>query len=354
MGKNGHYTLESAWEEICKVKHTYNREKLIEIYHLVSPFINKYQDASLVDLTTSQFANDYLPILKKIVKQSAGKKLMLSFVGNPYVGITKSVNWIIWLPTRIGSQAAMSLLRSYIEELEAQTSQTNRHVSTQTNFTEIGDAIPDENPVLVPPNGQIEDKNDSVLVSTASTSPVLVPNDKNDLVPSIQNESSVTSGVGCDPCDVTGDDGFSASDGEMDEIMAECLNNSKVADETPEKPQLNSTFPTATPTASAPDASAPSRPSGPRKLTKGSRRKSFRDSGINLTTAGAWEDSRRAAAAQEDPDLCIIEKEDIKEIELSELEISQFENGDDVFDENDENEAEEDSSDSFIEIPDLE
>ena len=142
MGRNSHYTLESAWDEISKVKAKYNQDKLIELYNLVSPFITKYQDADVKTLSTPEFAVDYLPILRLIVKQSAGKKMLLSFVANPYVGITKSICWMVWLPTRIGSQAAMTILKSYIEELEIQArDQNKKDVSTQTD---------DENEILVP------------------------------------------------------------------------------------------------------------------------------------------------------------------------------------------------------------
>ena len=140
-----------------------------------------------------------------------------------------------------------------------------------------------------------------------------------------------TSGVGCNT------DGFDTSDGEDEEIMAQFLEQS-LSKSTPDKPNLNSTHPMATP-----KMSTERRPSGPRKLTKGSRRSSLKDSGLNLINE--WEDSRRMAQEIQPAENIIHETiaEEIEEIDLTEMEISQFEAGDnDVF---------ETSSDSFVEIP---
>ena len=316
MGKNAHYTVESAWTEISKVKSTYNQQKLIELYHMAVPFIEKYDNAAVTVLSTREFAVDYLPILRLILKQSAGKKFLLSFIANPWTGITRSLSWMIWLPTKVGSHAAMTVLRSYETELELQArGPTINHIATQTDF--------DDPKLLVPDQSKSVDH---------SSIPDLVPNmdqSNSKQTTSQLDDTAATSGIGCNT------DNFSSSDGETDEIMAQFLEKS-LKQETPDKPVLNSTIPMMTPsTASA------RRPSGPRKLTKGSRRQSLKDSGVNLTSVGAWEDSRKARTVDMQPAENIL-AEEIEEIDLTELEISQFENGDDVF---------EDSSDSFVQIP---
>lgn len=326
MNKNGHYTLESAWEEISKVKSKYNQQKLIELYQMSEPFIRKYQDVDVSVLSTPEFAVDYLPILKLILKQSAGKKFMLNFCSNPWVGITKSICWYIWMPTKVGSQAAMTVLRSYVDELELQArGQKQADKQTQT----------DDDFVLVERHSSnllVQNKRDSDsapkpknLVAPILPSPAAENNQNQS-----HNDTAITSGVGCN----TTTDGFSDSDGSTDEIMAEFLEKSRIQNDTPSQPMLNSTFPTKT----------PRRPSGPRKLTKGSRRQSLKDSGVNLTSTGAWEDSRKVQV-QESPEELLV-RDEIEEIDLTELEISNFENGDDdVFN---------DSGESFVEIPDLE
>ena len=326
MNKNGHYTLESAWEEISKVKSKYNQQKLIELYQMSEPFIRKYQDVDVSVLSTPEFAVDYLPILKLILKQSAGKKFMLNFCSNPWVGITKSICWYIWMPTKVGSQAAMTVLRSYVDELELQAhgqKQSDKQTQTDDDFVLVDNHSSN---LLVQnecdPDSAPKSKN---LVAPTIPSPA-AENDQNH----IQNETAMTSGVGCN----TTTDGFSDSDGSTDEIMAEFLEKSRIQNDTPSQPMLNSTFPTKT----------PKRPSGPRKLTKGSRRQSLKDSGVNLTSTGAWEDSRKVQV-QESPEELLV-RDEIEEIDLTELEISNFENGDDdVFN---------DSGESFVEIPNLE
>ena len=123
--------MESAWTEITKVKSTYNQQKLIELYQMAAPFIEKYQEADVKVLSTKEFAIDYLPILRMILKQSAGKKFLLSFVANPWCGITRSICWLIWLPTKVGSHAAMTVLRSY------ETNWSNKHVVQQLKMLQL-------------------------------------------------------------------------------------------------------------------------------------------------------------------------------------------------------------------------
>ena len=363
MGRNSHYTLESAWEEISKVKNKYNQQKLIELYQLASPFVTKYQDADVAVLCTPGFACDFLPILRLIVQQSAGKKFLLSYVANPYIGITKSISWIIWLPTRIGSQAAMSILKNYIVDLEIQARGQNQvHVATQTDDINRHQLLVPSNTVEVVDEpvdiDETADENEPVLVPKSDVN-VLVPNlIKPDLVPKDQNndqnnDSAMTSGIGCG-----GDTEWSSSDGEINDIMANCINNSKVADDTPSQPQLNSTMPASTTAATTPVTTPRTgnrRSEGPRRLTKGSRRNSLRDSGINLASAGSWEDSRRAVQTNDDAEKCILQQsmDEIKEIDMTDLEISQFENGE-AFENIEADENDDNSSDSFVEIPDLE
>ena len=359
MGRNSHYSLESAWEEITKVKSKYNRDKLIAIYQKAAPFVQKYQDTDIKALSTPEFARDYLPILRLIVTQSAGKKFLLTYTANPYIGITKSISWMIWMPTRVGSRAAMTILNSYIEELEQQANGgTIHHASSQADSGVNNENVDDENV----DDENVDDKNvdnGAILVSTSSSIPDLVPvppepillvptcpeNEESGLALTTNNDSALTSGVGCDP-----NDEWSASDGEIDEIMAACIEKSKIAEDTPTQPLLNSTLPAATPQTSGPEqVGPPERSSGPRRLTKGSRRKSFRDSGINLASVGAWEENSRKDKPSTVAEECIAPEDETPPeiINLTDMEISRFENGDDdVF--------EGDSSDSFIEIPDLE
>ena len=329
MGKNSMYTLPEAWEAITKVKSDFNRKKLEEIYHMVSVFIPLYQNKPIKVLLTPHFAQHYLPILRKIIGQSAGKKLLLSFSANPWVGVTKSIQWFIWMPTRVGSKAAMSLLQSYVVELEKQAivpaPKVMCSVKTQTDFPS-------------PPNKQdgddnTDDKNDGKhgdKNTDKNTPPDFVPDatsttmeHQNDDIIS-PNDSAMTSGVAC------GQDtyGFDISDGSgEDMILARALELSKLDDTQDSNPSEGSPIAQASPM----QLSTPARPS---KLTKGSRKTCLKDSGINFSAAGILEESRRARNSRQQSDNI---QPEVDLVDIDDINIV-----DDVFDE------------SWEEIPDLE
>lgn len=358
MGKNSLYTLPEAWEAITKVKSEYNRKKLEEIYHMAAWFIPMYQDKPVQVLLTPHFAQHYLPILRKIISQGAGKKFLLSFSANPWVGVTKSIQWFIWMPTRIGSKAAMNLLQSYITELEKQAIVPHPKVfcsiMTQTDFPSPGVSVTNDTdngnggdddqdnaepmvPELPPSDTDAEPVVPELPPSDDNDPPagslnLFVTNEENDL----QNETAMTSGVACGQ----DSDGFNSSSGSVEDmILARALELSQLDDTT--DPGVHS--PTAQ--ASPMKLSTPARPT---KLTKGSRKSDLKDSGINFTTAGILEASRRERNASRDqsedihPDFTLVEiEETAAEYDLT--------NDDDVFEENEVPEEE-----SWEELPDLE
>ena len=261
MCKNSLFTAEEAYGQIVKVPNTYNRQKLMEIWNLAAEFVQKYDNCHVKVLLSQPFAVDYIPVLRLIIQQSAGKKLILSMVGNPYTGITKNLKWMFWMPTRIGGKSSFSLLQGYLEELEIQARGGTHDLSV-----------------------------DSAVSVLASISEVQDDDEeKNDTADKILND---TSGVGVNT------DGFdeSSSDELENEMMviAEQMRTSKIEETTPVKPSMNSTQPIVenTPKSdlsqSEPDPNQ-NAPSKPRKLTKGSRKGSFRPDGINLNSSGAWE-----------------------------------------------------------------
>ena len=310
MGRNAHYTLEEAWDAISKVKSDFNRQKLIELYNMVAIFVPKYQNKPVAELLTPFFAQDYLPILRKIIGQSAGKKLLLSFTANPWVGVTRCVTWMIWMPTRVGSKAAMTILKSYVAELEKQAivpaPMIRCSIAIQTD------------PVI----------DDKVTGNTITT--VLVPetnNETKDQTENQLNDTAMTSGVACG----LDSDGFTVSDGECEDmILARALELSQLEISEAEK---SAEIQNKTPK----DIRRMSTPAGPRKI-KGSRRESLRDSGINFVEANILEESRRQRLSRQksdniQPDETVVAAQD-------ELQI--IEHDDDVFET------------SWEEIPDLE
>ena len=325
MSRNSHFTLEETWNAIAKVKSQHNRQKLEEIYLLVSNFVPKYQDKPVSVLLTPFFAQDYLPILRKIISQSAGKKLLISFTANPWVGVTKSIQWMFWLPTRIGSKAAMSILHTYVAELEKQAivpvPRIQCSVAVQTDDIGL--------PALLAPSTGDQNENEK-------------PSDSNTF-----DDSAITSGVGCNTStidtSVVDQDGFWVSDGEDEElIIAAALENSRLSNnDSHENPDKQS------PKVKPLSLSTPARP---RKLTKGSRRSNLKDSGINLEREGLLEESRNVPKTSEAAS--VINEEDLASIIYEDevfdwVEIPEVEN-------NEPEEGDEDEGDSFDEIPELE
>ena len=281
MCHNAVFSPEEAWTVISKVKNDYNRAKLIDLWQMCQDFVPKYNNCHISKLLTKSFAMDFLPIVKKMQAQTAGKKLLLSFTGNPYLGITRSIMFYYWMPTKVGSKAAMKVLDIYVEELEAQIkSVTNIDVTVQTDQQSVTNfKSSTSNPIqpadLVQDSGLITDVTDT-------------SGDKIDL--------NVTAGIGLQT------DGFSESDGEIEEAIAGCaheidfelsllkLDVSDLSAETDFRPNLNSTAPvTPAKVECATTIKAPKK----RRLTKGSR--SLKDSGLNLSVSGAWETARDAA-----------------------------------------------------------
>ena len=260
MSRNCHFTLAEAYEAITKVKSDFNRQKLLEIHHMAEWFIPMYQDKPISVLTSHHFAQHYLPILRKIISQSAGKKYLLSYQANPWIGITKSIQWVIWLPTRVGTRAALTLLKAYVVELEKQAIVPMPRImcSVQVQTDPISPALPQ------PVND--EKKGDQSIHD--------------------MNDTGMTSGIGCNTCN----DDFSSSDDEYAKIAAAAQNVSKlsISSEKSENPR--------SPTVTTPIAL--STPAGPRKLTKGSRKGTLKDSGINFNTTNALEESRKPSISE--------------------------------------------------------
>ena len=282
MCHNAVFSPEEAWTVISKVKNEYNRAKLIELWQMCQDFVPKYNNCHISQLMTKSFAMDFLPIVKKMQSQTAGKKLLLSFTGNPYLGITRSIMFYYWMPTKVGSKAAMKVLDIYVEELESQIkSVTKIDVAIQTDRKSVTNFKSSTSP-LSPTTDFVQDSGLIIDVTNES-------GDKNDL--------NVTAGIGLQT------DGFSESDGEMEEAIAGCaheinfelsLLKMDISDPSAEefRPNLNSTAPT-TPAKveSATNITAPKKRRQTR-LTKGSR--SLKDSGLNLSVSGAWESARNA------------------------------------------------------------
>ena len=339
MCHNAIFSSDEVWSVIQRVKNDYNRQKLTEIWSLCQDFVPKYTGCPIEKLQTVEFMEEYLPLLKKIKSQSAGKKLLISYCGNPYIGITKSTIWMYWMPTKVGSKAAMKLLDSYIEELEDKIKQQK-------------DGAPITTIIKSPTSNQLtkivetpSDTNDSGLVNDQSSiqSEICDQNSfHNHSILETESELNLTTGI------ATQADGFSSSDGEMEEAIINRAHEVSLLQLDDDKeiefrPSLNSTAPLTPCSTSQPITSdAPPKNRKQTKSLKGTR-KSFRGKGLNLSASGAFESMRDAGKAVTDTP-SVTDIPDFREFFDQE--------NDDVFEALSDQSWEEIKSDS--EIPDLE
>ena len=317
MCHNAVLTLDEAYSIISRVANTNNRQKLLEIWTLASTFIPKYDQCPIQTLLTPEFAKDYLPLLKKIIGQSAGKKFIISHVGSPYQGITRAVNWLIWMPTRVGSRSAMTILQSYVDELEIQAAGglvLKCTIATQTDLSGI----------------------DTIINLSSPTSPIPNLSPTSDVkrklsVTNADNSLEVTMGVATN---TTTNDGFDESDGEGELlILAQMMNLHQQAKSSPRSTPENTAAPAPAHISPPPaDQSSSADQNGnkkpKRRLTKGSRR-SLRSEGINLSAAGAWETGRTNQNENENPS--IIDNDDNDDLDFDKINIE-----DEVFEDEEE------------------
>ena len=290
MCSNAIFSSEEAWSVIQRVKNDYNRQKLTEIWSLCQDFVPKYTGCSIDNLQSTEFMEDYLPLLKKMKSQSAGKKLLLSYVGNPYVGITKSTIWMYWMPTKVGSKAAMKLLDSYIDELEDKIKQ---HKDKTTKITIIKSPTSNQWAKLTKIIEMPNDTNDSGLVNDQNSSQEIGTDQDsihNHSIMDTESELNLTTGIG------TQADGFSSSDGEIEQAIinrAHEVSLLHMDEEIDFRPSLNSTAPITPSSTTKPSNNAP----GKRRQSMKGTRRSFRGQGLNLSTSGAFESMREAGKA---------------------------------------------------------
>ena len=122
MGKNSHYTIESAWDEITKVKSKYNQTLLIELYQMAAPFITKYQDADIATLQTAQFACDYRKVKGQ---QRISYKKKLEELGNGPIG---PVSDKLVAGTNMKAPLFMELTDSSIMKMHSKTAWQDKRV----------------------------------------------------------------------------------------------------------------------------------------------------------------------------------------------------------------------------------
>ena len=287
MCHNALFSSEEVWSVIQRVKNDYNRQKLTEIWSLCQDFVPKYTGCSIDNLQSVDFMKDYLPLLKKMKSQSAGKKLLVSYCGNPYIGVTKSIVWMYWMPTKVGSKAAMKLLDSYIEELEDKIKQHQyipkpKITIIKSPTSKLGKLI--ELPDTTNDSGLVNDQNSSQEIGTDQDSI------HNHSIMDTESELNLTTGIG------TQADGFSSSDGEIEQAIinrAHEVSLLHMDEEIDFRPSLNSTAPITPSSTTKPSNNAP----GKRRQSMKGTRRSFRGQGLNLSTSGAFESMREAGKA---------------------------------------------------------
>ena len=129
------HSLSEVMAQIETVKVPYNKKKLLEIYNLIVPFYTKYQHMASGELFSPEFCRDLHPIMVLQSQQTAGRKLFLTYSGDPYCGLTRYVYWYFAMPTNIET-GTLRLMKSYCDDLKYHFENPPKHKSTQCSISD--------------------------------------------------------------------------------------------------------------------------------------------------------------------------------------------------------------------------
>ena len=207
---NAIHSLTEVKTAINKVGNLYNRQKLLQIYTHLEPFIRKYNYCSPKVLNTPEFAADYQPIAALMSKQTAGKKLFCTYVGDVLNGSTRYIHWIFSMPTM--TQGDLSIMARYSDDLLKEKDNKPVSIGIQCVMSDI-------------PLQNVVDK----AVDTGDSDNNVTSDSGHGTMTSVHPSLDVA----------TPDrfvDDFSSSDGEIESMMAELVLNNSVQNSTNTRP----------------------------------------------------------------------------------------------------------------------
>ena len=105
-------------QSISKVKHPWTKAKLTEIFELTLPLVEEYDGQGFAAYDSDDFARKCIPILEAMITQKTGKKLFLGLISNALVGITNTMSFFWWTPTRLMGKKDLQLMSNHLEQLK--------------------------------------------------------------------------------------------------------------------------------------------------------------------------------------------------------------------------------------------
>ena len=105
-------------KSIASAKHPWVREKLTTIFELSLDLVEEYEGQAFVVYHSDEFARKSLPVLEAMCNQKTGKKLFIGIVSNALVGITNTMSFYWWTPTRLMSKNDLQYMAQHVVQLK--------------------------------------------------------------------------------------------------------------------------------------------------------------------------------------------------------------------------------------------
>ena len=105
-------------KSIASTKHPWVKEKLTQIFELSLDLVEEYEGQAFVVYHSDEFARKSLPVLEAMCNQKTGKKLFIGIVSNALIGITNTMSFYWWTPTRLMSRNDLQHMAQHVVQLK--------------------------------------------------------------------------------------------------------------------------------------------------------------------------------------------------------------------------------------------
>ena len=200
------------------------RQRMTRIYEKLVPFVAKYDYAHPKVLQTAEFAKEYAVINDLMARQTTGRKLFATYIGDIYNGCSNYIHWIFTMP--ILPKGDLAQLDNYTISLTKQATAVATDKGVQCQLSEIPLNMVVDKPV----DDNDDPKHDETVINSSGDSGLGSFN---------RNDCSVAPSTPYRPVPVVvpvpspSGEGFSSSDGEMEALMIQFSLQNSINNSTP-------------------------------------------------------------------------------------------------------------------------
>ena len=127
-------TPDQVIKSINATKHLWVKAKLQEIFQLSLPLVEEFEGQDFSVYQSDHFARKSLPVLEAMCKQKTGKKIFIGVVSNALVGITNTMSFFWWTPTRLMSKNDLQYMTRHVENLKARLAESTNNSSANASL----------------------------------------------------------------------------------------------------------------------------------------------------------------------------------------------------------------------------